>query len=172
MPSVNVKVIEPRSSQPTSEGDSDERGRVTTSPRRLLQVALAVFGATFLLIYPLAIVWPSGWAWHTGAPYESQYFMMIVGVYVTLGICLLNASRNPQAHRSLIWFTVWSSVVHAGIMAVQSMPAEHCGHLLGDVPALFLVAIVLGGLLVWSENRQAKPLGPSVISETARAELE
>jgi FtsH-binding integral membrane protein len=155
MSSVNVKVIEPRSFQPTSESNSNERGHVAASPRRLLQVALAVFGATFLLIYPLAIVWPSGWAWHAGAPYESQYFMMIVGVYATLGVFLLNASRNPQAHRSLIWFTVWSSVVHAGIMAVQSMPAAHCGHLLGDVPALFLVAIVLGGLLVWSDNGQA-----------------
>ena len=129
---------------------------------RLLRIALAAFGATFLLIYPLALVWPSGWAWHAGTPYESQYFMMIVGVYFTLGVFLLNASRNPQAHRSLIWFTVWSSVVHGGIMAVQSMPAEHCGHLLGDVPALFLFAIVLGGLLVWSEKGQAKPLGPSV----------
>ena len=132
------------------------------SPHRLLQIALAVFGAAFVLIYPLAIVWPSGWAWHAGAPYESQYFMMIVGVYGTLGVFLLNASRNPQAHRSLIWFTVWSSVVHAVIMAAQSMPAAHSGHLIGDVPALFLVAIVLGGLLVWSENGQPRPLAPSV----------
>jgi hypothetical protein len=160
MPSVNVKVIESRSS--TSEGDSDERGRVTTSPRRLLQMALAVFAAIFLLIYPLAIVWPSGWAWHVGAPYESEYFMMLVGVYATLGIFLLNASRNPEAHRSLIWFTVWSSIVHGSVMAVQSMPAAHCLHLLGDVPALFLVAIVLGGFLVWSDDGQAKPLAPSV----------
>src|SRR5262249_53772223 len=60
---------------------------------------------------------------------------MIVGVYATLGVFLLIASRNPQANRSLIWFAVWSSVVHAGIMAVQSLPAEHRGHLLGDVPA-------------------------------------
>jgi hypothetical protein len=132
-----------------------------TYPQRLLQVALLVIGAAFLLIYPLAIVWPSGWAWQAGPPYESQYFMMIVGVYLTLGVCLLNASRNPLAHRSLIWFTVWSSVVHAGIMAVQSMPAEHSGHRVGDVPALFLFAIVLGGLLVWSENEQAGVLGHS-----------
>jgi hypothetical protein len=122
------------------------------SPHKLLQIALAVFGAAFMLIYPLAIVWPSGWAWHAGAPYESQYFMMIVGVYITLGVFLLNASRNPQAHRSLIWFTVWSSIVHAGTMAVQSMPAEHSGHLLGDVPALLLAAIVLGGLLASSDE--------------------
>ena len=126
------------------------------SPQRLLQIAVALFGAIFLFVYPLAIVWPSGWAWHAGAPYESQYFMMIVGVYATLGVFLLIASRDPQAHRSLIWFTVWSSVVHGTIMAVQSMPAAHRGHLVGDVPALFFVAIVLGGLLVRSDAARAR----------------
>jgi len=121
---------------------------------RLLQVALAGFGATFLLIYPLAILWPSGWAWHAGAPYDSQYFMMIVGVYATLGVFLLNAARNPQSHLSLIWFTVCSSVVHALIMAVQSLQsAEHAGHLLGDVPALILVAVVLSAL-AWSPEKK------------------
>lgn len=120
----------------------------TASTRmRLLRLALGAFGATFTLLYPLATVWPSGWAWHEGAPYESQYFMMIVGVYVTLGIFLMNAARNPRAHLSLIWFTVWSSVVHALIMTVQSLQhAEHSGHLVGDVPALLLVAVVLGAL--------------------------
>jgi FtsH-binding integral membrane protein len=156
MPLMSVKVIEPHTSQiTTSESDSDKGENLMMSPHRLLQMALVVFGAAFLLIYPLAIAWPSGWAWYAGAPYESQEFMMIVGVYITLGVFLLNAARNPQAHRSLIWFTVWSSVVHAGIMAVQSMPAEHSGHRLGDVPSLFLAAIVLGGLLVWSETGQA-----------------
>jgi hypothetical protein len=126
------------------------------SHQALLKVALAVVGAAFLLIYPLAIVWPSGWAWHAGAPQDSQYFMMIVGVYATLGVFLLMAARNPQEHRSLIWFAVWSSVVHGFIMAMQSMPAEHRWHLVGDVPALFLVAIVLGGLLVWSDTGKGK----------------
>jgi Family of unknown function (DUF6632) len=113
-----------------------------------LQVALALFGAIFCLIYPLALVWPSGWMWHEGAPQASHYYMMIVGVYATLGIFLIRAAANPLAHRSLIWFTVWSSVVHAGIMAVQSLQnPEHMGHMLGDVPALLLVALVLGLLL-------------------------
>ncbi|HEX4391483.1 MAG TPA: DUF6632 domain-containing protein, partial [Mycobacterium sp.] len=31
---------------------------------RLLQIALVFFGAVMLLLYPLAVVWPSGWAWH------------------------------------------------------------------------------------------------------------
>ncbi|HTT82649.1 MAG TPA: DUF6632 domain-containing protein [Rhizomicrobium sp.] len=114
----------------------------------LLKLVLIVFGVVFCLVYPLAIIWPSGWAWHAGAPYASDYFMMIVGVYATLGVFLVLASRDPQANRSLILFTIWSSLVHAAIMAWQSftMP-EHKGHLFGDVPALLLVAIVLYTLL-------------------------
>jgi hypothetical protein len=114
------------------------------SRAQLLKYALVAFGVVFLLVYPLAIVWPSGWAWHEGAPYESDYFMMIVGVYATLGVFLILASRDPAANRSLILFTIVSSLVHAGIMAVQSfqMPA-HMGHLYGDVPGLIAVAVVL-----------------------------
>ena len=72
---------------------------------------------------------------------------MILGVYATLGVFLLIASRNPLRHLSLIWFTVFSSIVHAGIMTVQAlrMPSEH-GHLFGDVPALFIVAALLAFL--------------------------
>ena len=129
------------------------------SREKLLQIALVLFGATFLLVYPLAVVWPAGWAWHEGAPYESQYFMMIVGVYATLGAFLINAARNPMEHLSLIWFTIVSSVVHAAIMAVQSLQMEmHFGHLYGDVPALLLVAIVLSAL-VWSPAKSARAAG-------------
>jgi hypothetical protein len=73
---------------------------------------------------------------------------MIIGIYATLGLFLLIAARNPLAHRSLIWFTVVSSVVHAAIMAVEAItdPAEH-GHLTGDIPALLFVAIVLAVLM-------------------------
>src|ERR1700709_1058084 len=96
------------------------------SPHKLLQIALVLFGAVFCLVYPLARLWPSGWAWHPGAPEDSQYFMMIVGVYATLGVFLILAARDPAANRSLILFTIWSSLVHAAIMAVQSMSApEH-----------------------------------------------
>ena len=107
-----------------------------------LRIALRVFGAAFLLVHPLMVVWPSGWAWQ---PSQHEYEQMIVGIYATLGVFLLWASRNPEAHLSLIWFTVWSSVVHGGIMAVQAI-VDHAerGHLPGDVAALFLVAIVLG----------------------------
>ena len=111
---------------------------------KYLRVALQIVGVVFIAgIYPLTIVWPSGWAWHTG--HISPYLQMILGVYATLGVFLLIASRKPLAHLSLIWFTVWSSIVHAGIMAVQSLTnPEHMAHLWGDVPALIIVATVLG----------------------------
>ncbi len=119
-----------------------------TSKANLLSLSLIAFGAVFCLVYPLSMIWPSGWAWHAGPPMASQYFMMIVGVYATLGVFLIRAARDPAAHSSLIWFTVWSSLVHAGIMAAQAAgdPMHH-GHLAGDVPALLLVAIVLGVLM-------------------------
>jgi len=118
-------------------------------PTRYLRIALRLVGLTFIIgIYTLIIVWPSGWSWHTGhSHYLPHYLQMILGVYATLGVFLLIASRNPLAHLSLIWFTVWSSVAHAGIMAVQSLVnSEHRGHLLGDVPALLVVAAVLAVL--------------------------
>jgi hypothetical protein len=72
---------------------------------------------------------------------------MICGVYAVLGIFLIRAASDPVANRSLISFTIWSSVVHAAIMAIQSVVGPNeMGHLLGDVPALFLVAIALGYL--------------------------
>jgi hypothetical protein len=113
---------------------------------RLLRAALVLFGLIFLAgIYPLMVAWPAGWRWN---PNQPEYEQMILGIYATLGVFLIIASRNPLQHRSLIWFTVWSSLVHGGIMAIQAtnMPMEH-GHLLGDVPALLLVAVVLAVLM-------------------------
>ena len=120
--------------------------------RKALQAALLAVGIVALLLYPLMLFWPSGWAW---TPSQSEYEQMMVGIYATLGVFLIRAAREPEAHASLIWFTVWSSAVHGGIMAAQAM-ADHSerGHLVGDVPALFIVAIVLAVLA----PRRARPL--------------
>ena len=117
-----------------------------TTRMKYLKITLFLVGVIFTFgIYPLTIIWPSGWAWHAG---QSEYLQMILGIYFTLGIFLMIASRNPLAHRSLIWFTVWSSLVHGGIMAVQSIVyPQHFGHLYGDVSALFIVALVLAFLM-------------------------
>jgi FtsH-binding integral membrane protein len=126
------------------------------SSYKLLQVALVVIGGLCCLLYPLSIVWPSGWSWHDGPATASNYYMMIVGVYATLGLFLILAARDPHANRSLILFTIWSSLVHAAIMTVQAMANPiHYGHLVGDVPALVAIAAVLGGLLYSDRTHQA-----------------
>ena len=120
---------------------------------RYLRVALVLAGVACLALYPLMLLWPSGWAWHVA---HSDYQMMIVGIYATLGVCLILASRDPLANLSLIWFAVWSSVVHGGIMAVQAVTQpEQRGHLVGDVPALFIVAVALAILTPRSRNAEA-----------------
>jgi uncharacterized membrane protein (GlpM family) len=109
---------------------------------KLLKVALVLFGATFLFVYPLGLIWPSGWVWHGGQGY--YYFQMICGLYAVLGLYLIAAARNPGEYRTLISFTIWSSVVHAAIMAAQAIYDGHeFGHLAGDVPALVVVAVTL-----------------------------
>ena len=120
---------------------------MTESDRiKYLRLALVLVGLTFIFgVWPLAVVWPSGWAWHPWG--RSEYFEMILGIYATLGVFLMLAARNPMAHRSLIWFTVWSSIVHGVIMAAQSLTnLQHVGHLWGDVLALIAVAAVLAVL--------------------------
>jgi hypothetical protein len=120
---------------------------------KYLRIALVAVGLTFTVgIWPLTMVWPSGWSWH--AEGRSYYLEMILAIYATLGVFLVLAARNPLANRSLIGFTVWSSIVHGGVMAVQSFDGDHnMGHLWGDVLALFAVAAVLA--LLTPRTREA-----------------
>jgi hypothetical protein len=119
---------------------------------RYLRTVLVLAGVASLGLYPLMVFWPSGWTWHVG---HSDYAMMIVGIYGTLGVFLIRAARDPLANLSLIWFTVWSSVVHGAIMAVQAATQpEQMGHLVGDVPALFIVALALAMLTPRSPGTQ------------------
>ena len=108
----------------------------------LLSGALRILGLIFVFgIVVLNRVWPAGWAWR---PEQPAYLQMVLSIYVTLGIFLLIAARDPARHLSLIWFTVWSSVAHAAVMAVHSVtdPGQ-LGHLWGDVAALPLTAVVI-----------------------------
>lgn len=108
--------------------------------QKYLRISLAVIGVVFIFgIWILGQVWPSGWSWHTTE--RSHYYEMILVVYATLGVFLILASKEPTKHLSLLWFTIWSSVTHASVMAIQSFsPGDHMGHLWGDVAALYIVA--------------------------------
>ena len=119
---------------------------------KYLRIALYVFGLIFVLaVGPLMLsLWPSGWAWgaEQGHPHYSHYSLMIIAIYAVLGIFLLLAANRPRQYGAIIWFTVWSSVLHGAVMAVQAYvdPAER-GHFLGDIPGIFIVAAVLAWLM-------------------------
>jgi hypothetical protein len=122
-----------------------------TSPRSL-KIALQVVGVVFI-VGPAVFtrIWPSGWIWH---PENSAYLQMIFSIYVTLGIFLMRAARDPARHLSLIWFAIWSSVAHALVMGLHAFtdPGE-MGHLPGDVAGLLVIAAVLAVLVVRSGVR-------------------
>lgn len=123
------------------------------SKLKSLSVALYVFGAIFIVGVPamMMVIWPAGWGW---SPPQPEYEQMIMGIYITLGIFLVRAASDPLANASLIWFTIWSSIVHAGIMLVQAIVDDtERANLLGDIPALFLVAFVLWYLMPRKTNR-------------------
>ena len=77
---------------------------------RGLKVVLVVVGLIFCgLVYPLMMFVK-----------QEPALAMMLSVYVTLGVFLLLAARDPLANRSLISFTAWSSFAHAALMAVQA----------------------------------------------------
>ena len=109
---------------------------------KYLGLALYLFGAIFVVgIYAMMQLFTSGWTWE---PRQPEYEQMIMGMYAVLGIFMIRAAKKPSEHLSLIWFVIWSSAVHAAIMLVQALrdPTETM-NIYGDIPALFLVAIVL-----------------------------
>ena len=75
-----------------------------------LRIALIIVGLIFIFgIYPLTIVWPSGWAWGQG---HSHYLMMILGVYATLSVFCSSPQEIPTLTRASsgspcgrAWFT-------------------------------------------------------------------
>jgi hypothetical protein len=78
---------------------------------------------------------------------------MLGAVYVTLGVFLLLALRSPSANRSLIAFTAWSSLVHAGTMAVQAF-RNVIPHV--DLLHAVLPLAIIGALLIVLAPTRAK----------------
>ena len=127
---------------------------MTTKPNSALRIVLVLVGAMCLALGPLMLVWPAGWRW---SPHHTHYEQMVVGIYFTLGIFLIRASKDPLQHRSIIWFAVWSSIAHASIMTIQALAGpEHRGHLVADVPVLFVGAAALSFLM----SRLQRPTPP------------
>jgi len=101
---------------------------------RALKVVLVLVGLLFLaLVYPLKVFLA-----------QDPSLAMMFSVYVTLGIFLLLAARNPSANRTLIAFAAWSSLVHAVVMGVQAFQGMvQREELLGSV-----ALVVIGAALI------------------------
>jgi hypothetical protein len=101
---------------------------------RVLKIVLVLVGLLFTAAaYPLQMMIS-----------REPAVAMMLSVYLTLGIFLLLAARNPSAHRSLIAFTAWSSFAHAAVMGWQAY--RHLiqrGELMGVV-----LLVVIGGTLI------------------------
>ena len=100
---------------------------------RTLKVVMVSVGLLFLAgAYPLIVMLR-----------QEPALAMMMSLYVTLGVFLLLASRNPSANRSLIAFTAWSSLAHAAVMCLQaSRNMIQRGELVG-VAALGVIGVVL-----------------------------
>src|SRR5260370_42399545 len=99
-----------------------------------LKIVLAVVGLLFVaLSYPMVLFIR-----------QEPALSMMLSLYVTLGVFLLSAIRNPSASRSVIAFTAWSSFAHAALMGTQecrNMVAR--GELIGVA-----VLVVSGAVLI------------------------
>jgi len=117
---------------------------------RTLKIVLVVVGLMFTaLVYPMTLFIR-----------QEPALAMMLSVYATLGIFLLLAARNPSAHRSLIAFTAWSSLVHAVVMGTQALLHMIERSELIGVGVLIVIGIVL---LAFAPARESVPQAPETI---------
>ena len=107
---------------------------------RALKVVLVLVGLLFSAgIYPVLTSVRSGWEAN-----KEEALPMMLSLYVTLGIFLLLAARNPSANRSVIAFAAWSSFAHAAVMAVMAVHlASERGGLLGAAAVFSVIGLAL-----------------------------
>ena len=109
-----------------------------------LKIVLAVVGLLFLaLVYPMATFMR-----------QEPALSMMLSLYVTLGVFLLLAIRNPGANRSLIAFTAWSSFAHAAVIGIQAwrnmIPR-------GELFGVGVLAVIGAALIAFAPSRVATP---------------
>jgi drug/metabolite transporter superfamily protein YnfA len=109
---------------------------------RALKILLVVVGLLFSAgVYPLMMFVK-----------QEPALAMMLSLYVTLGIFLLLAARNPSANRSLIAFTAWSSFAHAAVMGMQAFR-----HLIprGELVGVAVLVIIGVALMVLAPAKQS-----------------
>jgi succinate-acetate transporter protein len=109
---------------------------------RALKVVMVVVGLLFIAgVYPLVMFFS-----------QEPPVAMIMSIYVTLGIFLLVAARDPAANRSLIAFAGWANVAHSAVMAIQEYR-----HVIArqELMGVIVFAIVGVALIALAPGKQA-----------------
>jgi len=119
---------------------------------RALEIVLALLGLFFCAgVYPMigSLLHPAG---------SDTGDTMMLSLYVTLGVFLLIALRNPSAHRSLIAFAAWSSFAHAVVMSILGLeiPSQRVGFLIGSA-VLVVMGLVLIALAPAKQSVEREP---------------
>ena len=119
-----------------------------------LKVVLVLVGLLFsALVYPLMMF-----------VRQEPALAMMLSVYLTLGVFLLLAARDPSANRSLIAFTAWSSFAHAALMAVQAFRNFIArGELLG-VAVLVIIGVAMIALAPGKQSFERESAAPILTS--------
>jgi quinol-cytochrome oxidoreductase complex cytochrome b subunit len=108
----------------------------TMNRDKLLRILLVVFGLIFVAgVYPLITSIRSGWQAN-----KEEAEPMGISLYITMGIFLLLASRNPSANRGVITFAAWLNIAHAAVMTVMAV------HLPNEREGLLIAAAVFGAI--------------------------
>jgi hypothetical protein len=112
---------------------------------RAQQIILATVGLLYLvLLYPLSTdLAHSSWL---VAQNNNEIEPMFLSFFVSLGVFLLFAARNPSAYRSLILFAAWQSIVHGCVMTIETIQAR--SHGLHRDPTDVVVTLVIGIVLL------------------------
>ena len=116
---------------------------------RALQVLLILSGLVCLAgLYPL-----SGALREGPATTINRQDQMILGIYISLGVFLLIAARNPRQHRTLILFAGWSTLAHDGVMIVQGIQYHD---LRNDLLGFAFIAVIGLALIALTPAKQAR----------------
>jgi len=127
---------------------------------RALKVVLVLVGLLFLAgVYPIVM-----YLWRPGN--ESPGDAMMLSLYVTLGVFLLLAARNPSANRSLIAFTAWSSFAHGAVMAVLAFQIASERR---DLLIAVAVLVVIGGSDFLKASHDSTPTHTNTMPIAARS---
>src|SRR5271167_3678989 len=111
---------------------------------RALKVVLVLVGLLFLaFVYPLMMF-----------VRQEPALAMMLSLYVTLGVFLLMAARNPAANRSLIAFTAWSSLAHAALMSTQALR-----NMIGRRELIGSAVLIVIGVALIALSPAKEPLG-------------